>query len=67
MRRAATVYRVSEATLRRRRARKKSTRNIYPRLSNLIKIEGEALIHYIKKLDTQEFTLTLYYVEDIAK
>ena len=51
MRRAAVVYKVLEATLRRRRARTQSTRDTYPKLLNLTKVEEQTLVKYIRKLD----------------
>ena len=66
VRRAAAIYRVSEATLRRRRVGKMSPRNTHPKSSSLQKTEEEALKHYIKKLDTQGFAPTLRSVEDMA-
>ena len=66
MRRAAVVYKVSEATLRRRRAGTQSTRDTHPKSSNLTKAEEQTLVKYIRKLDQQGSSLTLRWVEDMA-
>jgi DeoR/GlpR family transcriptional regulator of sugar metabolism len=59
VRRAAVVYKVSETTLRRRRARKQSTRDTHPKSSALTKAEQQALVQYTKKLDAQGLAPTL--------
>lgn len=64
--RAAAAYNVPETTLRRRRTGKMSQRDTHPRLSSHQKTEDEALIYYIKNLDTQRFAPTLRSVEDMA-
>ena len=66
MRRAAVVYKVSEATLRRRRAGTQSTRDTHPKSSNLTKAEEQTLVKYIRKLDQQGSSPTLRWVEDMA-
>ena len=66
VRRAAACYNVSETTLRRRRVGKKSPRDTHPKSSNLKETEEEALLHYIKKLDSQGFAPTMRSVEDMA-
>ena len=66
MRRAAVVYKVSETTLRRRRAGTQSTRDTHPKSSNLTKAEEQTLVQYIRKLDQQGLAPTLRSVEDMA-
>jgi hypothetical protein len=66
VRRAAVVYKVSEATLRRRRAGTRSTRDTHPKSSNLTKAEEQTLVKYIRKLDQQGSSPTLRWVEDMA-
>ena len=51
VRRAAVVYKVSEATLRCRRARTQLTRDTYPKLLYLTKAEEQTLLKYIRKLN----------------
>ena len=57
---------VSEATLRRRRAGTRSTRDTHPKSSNLTKAEEQTLVKYIRKLDQQGYSPTLRWVEDMA-
>ena len=66
MRHAAVVYKVSETTLRRRRAGTQSTRDTHPKSSNLSKTEERALVQYIRRLDEQGLAPTLRCVEDMA-
>ena len=66
MRRAAIVYKVSEATLRRRRAGTRSTRDTHPKSSNLTKAEEQTLMKYIRKLNQQGSSPTLRWVKDMA-
>ena len=51
VRRAAVVYKVSEATLRRRRAGTQSTCDTHHKSSNLTKAEEQTLVKYIRKLN----------------
>ena len=66
MRHAAVVYKVSEITLRRRRAGTRLTRDTHPKSLNLLKTEERALVQYIRRLDEQGLALTLCCVKDIA-
>jgi hypothetical protein len=66
VRRAAVVYKVSEATLRRRRAGTRSTRDTHPKSSALTKAEERTLVQYIKKLNAQGLAPTLRWVDDMA-
>ena len=66
VRHAAVVYKVSETTLRRRRAGTQSTRDTHPKSSNLSKTEERALVQYIRRLDEQGLAPTLRCVEDMA-
>jgi hypothetical protein len=65
-RRAAHLYNVHESTLRNRRAGKASRRDIQPNRSKLQRLEEEAIIQRIKKLDAQGFAPTLSYVREMA-
>jgi hypothetical protein len=65
-RRAADIYNVHESTLRNRRARIASRRDIQPNRSRLQKHEEETVIQYIRKLNAQGFAPTISYVQHIA-
>jgi hypothetical protein len=65
-RRAADIYNVHESTLRNRRARTASRRDIQPNRSRLQKHEQETVIQYIRKLDARGFTPTISYVQHMA-
>jgi hypothetical protein len=66
VRRAAVVYKVSETTLRRRRAGKQSTRDAHPKSSAPTKEEEHTLVQYLKKPNTHGLAPTLRWVEDMA-
>jgi hypothetical protein len=65
-RRAADIYNVHKSTLRNRRARTASRRDIQPNRSRLQKHEQETVIQYIRKLDARGFTSTISYVQHMA-
>ena len=60
------VYKVSETTLRRRRAGTQLTRDTHPKLLNLSKTEERALVQYIRRLNKQGLAPTLRCVKDMA-
>jgi hypothetical protein len=65
-RRAADIYNVHESTLRNRRARTASRRDIQPNRSRLQKHKQETVIQYIRKLDARGFAPTINYVQHMA-
>ncbi|KAL5399855.1 hypothetical protein PMIN03_013120 [Paraphaeosphaeria minitans] len=65
-RRAAAIYRVSETTLRRRRAGITARRDCEPNSKKLTKLEEEVITRYILDLDSRGFSPTLGAVRDMA-
>ena len=65
-RRTATVYNVSERTIRRRRAGKLARRDCQPNSKKLTQLEEEVIIRYILDLDSRGFAPTYAAVGNIA-
>jgi len=65
-RRAATIFSVSERTLRRRRAGIPARRDYQPKSKKLTKLEEEVVISYILDLDRRGFAPTYAAVRDMA-
>ena len=63
---ASKAFVVPRTTLRRRRAGKLARRNCEANLKKLTKVEEEAIVNCILKLDTQGKGLTRTIVQDIA-
>jgi hypothetical protein len=66
LRRVAAFYNVHESTLRHRRAGRTSQRNTHHGRSKLQKLEEEAIIQRIRKLDERGFSPSLAYVRSMA-
>jgi hypothetical protein len=65
-RRAATVYNVSERTIRRRRAGKLARRDCQPNSKKLTQLEEEVIVSHILDLDLRGFAPTYAAVRDMA-
>ena len=66
LRRVALLYNVHESTLRHRHTGRTSRRDTHHGRSKLQRLEEEAIIQRIRKLDTQGFAPTLSYVREMA-
>ena len=64
--RAAVIYKVSESTLRRRRAGTRSRRTCTPNLIKLLKTEEEVIVAHILNLDERGWAPRLAAVKDMA-
>lgn len=65
-RRAAATYNVPQSTISNRRAKTAARRDTHPNSSKLRKLEEEAIVDRIRKLDLQGFAPTLCYVTSMA-
>ena len=65
-RRTATVYNVSERTIRRRRAGKLARRDCQPNSKKLTQLEEEVIVSHILDLDLRGFAPTYAAVRDMA-
>ena len=65
-RRAAALYNVPQSTLSKRRATTLARRDTHPGRSRLQRLEEEAIIQRIRKLDEQGFAPSLSYVRSMA-
>ena len=63
---AATIYSVSERTIRRWRASVPARRDCQPNLKKLTQLEEEVIVSYILNLDQRGFAPTYAAVRDIA-
>jgi hypothetical protein len=66
IRHAAALYNSEESRIRRRRAGVASRRDYKANLKNLTKLEEEAIVDFIIKLDSKGFSLTLAAIQDMA-
>jgi hypothetical protein len=66
IRHASALYNSEESRIRQRRARVALRRDYKANLKNLTKLEEEAIINFIIKLDSKGFLLTLAAIRDIA-
>jgi hypothetical protein len=65
-RHAAAVYKVSESTLRNRRAGKPARRDCQPNSTKLTQLEEEVIVKHILNLDARGFAPTYAAVRDMA-
>jgi hypothetical protein len=66
LRAVAKIYNIDRITLSRRRDGKPTRRDSLVNSKKLTKLEEEAIVQYILKLDTRSFLPRLYGIEDIA-